>query len=86
MSPKNSLGAVKFNFFSSWTIKPAIPILGCIDQDLAGAPRRPIKKSPTSLSGAKEGSVSTGSFVPRRQDNPRKPPRFRLCAAGRIRQ
>ena len=49
MSPKNFLRAVKFNFFSSWTINgPAIPILGCIvyHRDRGRCATPPHKKSP----------------------------------------
>ena len=46
---KNSPRAVKFNFFSSWTINgPAIPILGCIvyHRDRGRCATPPHKKSP----------------------------------------
>ena len=113
---KNSLRAVKFNFFSSWAINgPEIPILGCIvyyrDRGRCATPphkkspaetglmelrrnRRDSKETPQTIDfpgivarkcpASKRGqgaSVSTGSFVPRRLDNPRKLPRFRLYAA-----
>jgi hypothetical protein len=43
------------------------------------------RKCPAFEAGLRGVSMA-GSFVPRRQDNPPKPPRFRLYAAGRIRQ
>jgi hypothetical protein len=48
-------------------------------------PRHCGKKMPRFEAGLRGVSMA-GSFVPRRQDNPPKPPRFRLYAAGRIRQ
>ena len=47
MSRENSPRAVKFNFFSSWTINgPAIPMEGCIDQDRGRRTKPPHKEKP----------------------------------------
>jgi hypothetical protein len=58
---KNSLRAVKFIVFvmdHKWTGNPEAR--AALIKIVAGAPRRPIKKSPTSLSGAKEGQSARG--------------------------